>query len=108
MEPSMRFIRTAEMIRLLAVSMYFTLGMQSSARAGDDEHHYWVSHDPSVGYAVSIQHVYQFPAAIVFQPTASAGYAVPIQHVYQFPAPLVFQPGPESPFRSVVGISYDQ
>jgi hypothetical protein len=82
--------------------------MLSHALAGDHHDHYDVSQDPLIGYAVPIQHVYQYPAAFVFQPTTPWGYAVPIQHVYQFPAAFVFQPGPEVPFQATPGSWYDQ
>ena len=70
--------------------------------------HYRVSRDSSAGYAVPLQHVYQFPAALVFQPALPYGYAVPLQHVHQFPASLVFQPGTELPFGGVRSSAYDQ
>jgi hypothetical protein len=81
--------------------------MIADADAGDGCDKYWVSRDPSVGYAVPIQHVFQFPAAFVFQPTSPTGYAVPIQRVYQFPAAFVFQPGPGAPFLGGAGSTYD-
>jgi hypothetical protein len=78
------------------------------AHGGDWYHAYHPSRDPSIGYAVPLQRVYQFPAALVFQPTSPDGYAVPLQRVYQFPAALVFQPGPEIPFWTLPGPWYDQ
>jgi hypothetical protein len=77
-------------------------------RGGEVDVHYHVSRDPSVGYAVPIQHVFQFPAALVFQPAVPRGYAVPLQHVFQFPAALVFQPGRELPFGEIRESTYDQ
>jgi len=82
--------------------------MMSKARAGDHADHCWVSQDPSIGYAVPIQHVYQFPAAFVHHPGPRGGYAVPIQHVYQFPAAFAYQSGPEIPFGGVMNSAYDQ
>jgi hypothetical protein len=81
--------------------------MTTKAGAGDDCVKYRVSQDPSVGYTVAIQHVFQFPAAWVFQPTSPTGYTVPIQRVYQFPAAFVFQPGPGAPFLDGAGATYD-
>jgi hypothetical protein len=98
----LRLAPLASLVYLLASSW------GGSAHAGDGLGHYWVSRDPSIGYAVPIQRVYQFPAAFVFQPTAPSGYAVPIQRVYQFPAAFVFQPGPEVPFGGVFHSAYDQ
>jgi hypothetical protein len=80
----------------------------TGAHAGDHHVCYQVSQDPAIGYAVAIQHVYQFPAAWVFQPTSPGGYALPIQNVYQFPAAFVFQPGAEQPFGGVMHSAYDQ
>jgi hypothetical protein len=103
----MRSARPAKMVGILAFLVLFAFVSSPGARAGGEGRHYWVSRDPSVGYAVPIQHVFQFPAVLVFQPTARTGYAVPIQHVYQFPAALVFQPGFGVPFDSPGGASYD-
>jgi hypothetical protein len=103
----MRLFRPATTV-LLLVTYFSTLPMQSPALAGDHHDHYDVSKDPLIGYAVPIQHVYQYPAAFVFQPTTPWGYAVPIQRVYQFPAAFVFQPGPEVPFQAKPGSWYDQ
>jgi hypothetical protein len=100
-----RLVAQAGLVSLFLLG--FCHGMVN-ARGGEWHAHYRVSRDPSVGYAVPIQRVYQFPAAVVFQPTAAYGYAVPIQHVYQFPAAMVFQPGPELPFQAMPGPWYDQ
>lgn len=104
-------MRPARLAVQVGLVILFLLGFSDGkldARGGELQGHYWVSRDPSVGYAVPIQRVYQFPAALVFQPTAPYGYAVPLQHVYQFPASLVFQPGPELPFQAMPGPWYDQ
>jgi hypothetical protein len=77
-------------------------------RGGEGHTHCRLSSGPSNGYAVPLQRVYQFPAAMVSQPSVPIGYAVPLQHVYQFPAALVFQPGPELPFGGVWSSAYDQ
>jgi len=103
----MRSVRPATLAGLLFLPLFWA-PMTSQACAGDHADHYRVSQDPSIGYAVPIQRVYQFPAAFVFQPGPRWGYAVPIQHVYQFPAAFVFQPGPEIPFGGVVHSAYDQ
>ena len=105
--PSMHLFRPATIVLFLA-PLLLTLPMVSQAVAGDHHDHYSVIQDPSIGYAVPIQRVYQYPGAIVFQPTAPYGYAMPIQRVYQFPAALVFQPGPEIPFHATAGSWYDQ
>jgi hypothetical protein len=104
----MKRITIAKAAGLLALPFVAASMLGSEARAGDHHDHYWVSRDPAMGYAVPIQHVYQFPAAFVFQPTTPWGYAVPIQRVYQFPAAFVFQPGPEVPYRAAAGTSFDQ
>jgi hypothetical protein len=85
----------------------FSHGMVE-VRGGEGPAHHRVSRDPSVGYAVPLQHVYQFPASLVFQPAAPNGYAVPLQHVYQFPASLVFQPGAELRLGGVWPSTYVQ
>src|SRR3954463_10760597 len=103
----MRLFRPATTI-LFLVPFLLTLPMVSRAVAGDHHDHYYVSQDSSIGYAVPIQHVYQYPAPFVLQPTTLWGYAVPIQRVYQFPAAFVFQPGPEVPFHATPGSWYDQ
>lgn len=64
-----------------------------TANALGHRHHAAQWSDEWADYAVPIQDVYQYPAALVWQPTESYGYAVPIQSVYQFPAALVDQPG---------------
>jgi hypothetical protein len=103
-------MRRVQLTRMafLPIPSLLALFMTSQASAGDECVRYRVSQDPSIGYAVPIQHVYQFPAVMVFQPGPRGGYAVPIQHVYQFPAALVFQPGSEVPFGGVVNSAYDQ
>jgi hypothetical protein len=73
----------------LLIAVTLTPGM---AAAGGHKPHRW-QNDPSVGYAVPIQAVYQFPAVIANQPTTPWGYAAPIQSVYQFPAAVANQPG---------------
>jgi len=103
----MRSVRPATLAGLLFLP-HLWVPLMSKACAGDHADHYWVSQDPSIGYAVPIQRVYQFPAAFVFQPGPRWSYTVPIQHVYQFPAAFVFQPGPEIPFGGVVHSAYDQ
>ena len=79
----MRSVRPATMAGLLFLPLLWA-PLMSEACAGDHADHYRVSHDPSIGYAV------------------------PIQRVYQFPAAFVFQPGPEIPFGGVVHSAYDQ
>jgi hypothetical protein len=104
-------VRCAPGARIAGALFFFVIlaiCSEKPSQAEGDGHHYWVSGDASVGYAVPIQRVYQFPAAFVFQPTAPEGYAVPIQRVYQFPAAFVFQPGPEVPFGGVFNSAYDQ
>jgi hypothetical protein len=75
------------------LSLVMLVGQPATASAWWDRHQARDVHDAQVGYAVPIQSVYQFPAAIVYQPTQPYGYAVPIQSVYQFPAAIVYQPG---------------
>jgi len=103
----MRPVLTATLAGLLFLAFSWA-PLMSKACAGDHGGHYWVSQDATIGYAVPIQRVSQFPAALVFQPGPSVGYAVPIQHVYQFPAAVVFQPGPEIPYGGVTNSTYDQ
>ncbi len=79
----MRSVRPATLAGLLFLPLLWA-PMMSKACAGDHADHYRVSQDPSIGYAV------------------------PIQHVYQFPAALVFQPGPAIPFGGVMNSAYDQ
>jgi hypothetical protein len=98
----------ARILGALLLLVLLAVCFEKPSHAEGEGHHYWVSQDPSVGYAVPIQRVYQFPAAFVFQPTRLDGYAVPIQRVYQFPAASVFQPGPEVPFGGVLNSAYDQ
>ena len=104
----MRPVQRARTARILTFLIVLVSIASVGALAGDEGRHYWVSHDPGLGYAVPIQHVYQFPSPLVFQPTARAGYAIPIQHVYQFPAVHVFQPGSEVPINPSAGALYDQ
>jgi hypothetical protein len=104
----MRSVRPVKPAGILAAVLVFTSIMTCRLGANEPYGHYWVSHDPSIGYAVPIQHVYQFPAAFVDQPTAPRGYAVPIQRVYQFQAPFSYRPGFEVPFGGVVYSAYDQ
>jgi hypothetical protein len=95
----MRLVRFTRMALLdMVLSLLLTQFVTTRASAGDEGVKYWVSRDPSIGYAVPIPHVDQFPASFVFQPTAPRGYAVPVQHVFQFPASYVYQPGPRVPF----------
>ena len=103
----MRAVRPATLAGLLFLALSWA-PLMGKARAGDHGDHYWVSQDASIGYAVPIQRVYQFPAAFVSQPGTPGCYAVSIQHVYQFPAAFVFQPGPEIPFGGVTNSAYDQ
>ncbi len=102
----MRSIRPATLASLLLLPL-FLAAVMSHACAGDHADHYQVSQDPSVGYTLPIQRVYQFPAAFVYQPGPRVGYAVPIQRVTQFPAAFVDQPGPEIPFGGVTNAAYD-
>jgi hypothetical protein len=69
------------------------------AAAGGQKRHRW-DNNPSDGYTVPIQVVFQFPAATANQPTAPWGYAAPFQAVYQFPAVFANQPGADVPFLS--------
>ena len=103
----MRSVRPATLAGLLFLALSWA-PLMSQACAGDHGSHYWVSQDPSVGYAVPIQRAYQFPAAFVYQPGPFGCYTVPIQRVYQFPAAFVYQTGPEIPFGGVVHSAYDQ
>ena len=64
-----------------------------TASALGHRHHAAEEFNEWAGYAIPIQDVYQDPASIVWQPTASSGYAVPIRAAYQFPAAQVNQPG---------------
>jgi hypothetical protein len=82
---------------LIALSLIALIAAPGAAEAGHQQHRKWVN-DPSVGYAVPLQRVYQFPASIVDQPTSPVGYAVPLQRIYQFPASIVGQPGAIDPF----------
>jgi hypothetical protein len=103
----MRLVRLTG-VPLCLASILLLRVMTPRADAGETCVKYRVSRDSSIGYAVPIQHVFQFPAALVFQPTSPTGYAVPIQRVHQFPAAFVFQPGPEPPFGGVFNSAYDQ
>jgi hypothetical protein len=87
------------------LSLIIIAGMPGTALAGGHRHHTHKSYDPSVGCAVPIQNVYQFPAAIVFQPTRPTGYAVPIQNAYQFPAMIVSQPSAFEEFSPLVWVA---
>jgi hypothetical protein len=104
----MRSFRPVGVAAVLLLPLLLMPQLMIEAHAGDHNHHYLVSQDPRIGYAVAIQHVYQFPAAFVYQPTSPYGYTVPIQRVDQFPAAFVFQPGPEPPFGGVMNSAYDQ
>jgi hypothetical protein len=104
----MRPVRLAARVGLL-IPFLLTMSQGAINACGGEWHtHYRVSQDPSIGYTVPIQRVYQSPATTVFQPGPRGGYTFPIQHVYQFPAVLVFQPGPEIPFGGVTNSTYDQ
>lgn len=89
----MRPVSLAGIARVLALLFVFAVMLTpGTARAGGHKPHGWRG-NPSDGYAVPIQAVYQFPAAFANQPTTPWGYAVPIQGVYQFPAAFANQPG---------------
>ena len=79
--------------RTAAVSLMILVGMPGEGSAGGHRRHAGRGHGPSVGYAVPLQSVFQYPAPLVSQPTLRTGYAVPLQSVFQFPAPLISQPG---------------
>jgi hypothetical protein len=88
--------RVSRIAHAFALAQVILAGMTGKAFAWG----HWLYKDPSVGYAVPIQTVYQFPAALVSQPTRTTGYAAPIQTVYQFPAAIVNQPGTYGPFAA--------
>ena len=81
------FARSAALLVAVAGLTPGTASASWSPASRREEFNEWA------GYAVPIQDVDQFPAAIVWQPTASFGYAVPIRSAYQFPAAQVNQPG---------------
>src|SRR5262245_3634270 len=85
-----RLKKLSRFASLLIAITAFTTGTANAQHLG---HHAGPLSDEGAGYAEPIQDVYQFPAAIVWQPTSPYGYAVPIQSVYQFPASLVDQRG---------------
>jgi hypothetical protein len=86
-------IRNTTIAPASIVSLIVLVAVPGTTYAWGHRHHPRHAHDARVGYAASIQSVYQFPAALVGQPTLPYGYTVPIQSVYQFPAALVSQPG---------------
>jgi hypothetical protein len=89
----MGIARLTNLGRLAALLIVITAFSTGTANAQHLGHHAGLVFDDWAGYAVPIQDVYQFPAAVVWQPTSPYGYAVPIQSVYQFPASLVDQRG---------------
>jgi hypothetical protein len=92
--------RPTEIASAFVLTLIILVGMPGTASAWEHRCHTGKGYRPSVGYAVPIQNVYQFPAAMVDQPTLPTGYAVPIQAVYQFPATVVNQPGAYGPFAA--------
>jgi hypothetical protein len=67
---------------------------------------YACRNDPSEGYAVPIQAVYQYPAAIVFQPTAPWDYGIQMRQMPLWPG-MTAPPGGYAPPRgaSVIKIT---
>jgi hypothetical protein len=107
----MRSIRFAKRAGTVGLLLFLLTSLTAGrVRANEPKPYgpYLVSHDPAIGYAVAIQHVYQFPAPFVYQPVAPAGYAVAIPRLYQYQAPFPYQPPYEVPFGGVVYSAYDQ
>jgi hypothetical protein len=104
----MQCVQFAKRAGILGLLLFLISVAAGRARANEPYGHYFLSHDPSIGYAIPIQHVYQFPAPLVYQPVAPAGYAVPIPRLFQFHAPFPYQPPYEVPFGGVVYSAYDQ
>jgi len=91
----METARLKHFARIAALVVTVAALTPGTASALGHRHHATVGFDDWAGYTVPIQVVYQDPASIVWQPTASNGYAAPIRSVYQFPAAQVNQPGVE-------------
>src|SRR5262249_45386722 len=72
---SMGIARLTDFSRLAALLIVITAFSTGTANAQHFGHHGGLVFDEWAGYAVPIQDVYQFPAAIVWQPTSPFGYA---------------------------------
>ena len=92
--------RLAEIASAIVLTPIILVAMPGTASAWAHRCHTGYANRASVGYAVPGQNVYQFPAAMVGQPTLPTGYAVPIQDIYQFPATSVNQAGAFGPFAA--------
>lgn len=57
--------------RTAAVSLMILVGMPGEGSSGGHRRHAGRGHGPSVGYAVPLQHVFQYPAPLVSQPGAA-------------------------------------
>jgi hypothetical protein len=101
--PFMRSPRRATTVVLLAAPLLLTLLAPSPTRAGDD--HYWVSHDPRIGYALPYQRVYQFPAVLVNQPPTPF-FLIPPPAPY--PAMLYYQDAPTIRAGGALFAVYDE
>jgi hypothetical protein len=102
----MRSLQSTRIFGVLALLVTLSLISARNALAGDG--HYWVSHDPSIGYAWPHQRVYQFPAAIVDQPAVPANCVVYFPGVIPFPGVYDYQPGPAVRVVGSIYAAYDQ
>src|SRR5262249_55246235 len=94
----MRAHRVSACVAATALAGILGLALAVPAHAERHGHHRRFVNGPWVGYAVPLQNVYQFSAALVHQLATPPGYAWPLQNVYQFPAALVHQPQMAPPF----------
>jgi hypothetical protein len=73
----MKTITRARAASVLVLLVIASLTASPTASAGWGHwHHRWMD-DPSVGYTVPIQAVYQFPAAVGYQPGSYLPFAAP-------------------------------
>jgi hypothetical protein len=104
--PFMQLVTPAQLARILAALFVFLVPIAGSAQAGD--HHYWVSHDPAIGYAVPYQRVIQFPAVLVNQPPALGVYAMPFDATWQFRGAFFLHPGRDLRYGGSLYSVYDE
>ena len=79
--------RLNPMMSAIGLSLLVLLTMHESVSAHWDRLPCKCGPDPSEGYAVPIENVFQFPAAIVWQPGAEVFPTVPFQN-WTVPAPM--------------------
>jgi hypothetical protein len=99
----MRSPRSDTATLVLAAVLLLAFFVTLPARAGDD--HYWVHHDPSIGYALPFQRVYQFPAALVNQPPTPYGFIPPPA---PYPTVLYYQGVPTTRGGGALFAVYDE